>query len=96
MTVRRAVFRADASPAVGTGHVVRCLTLAAALVRQGWVATLATRDLPEGLATSLADAGVRLLPLGPVATPGASTCSMKLWPSNMIALAPPPTLTITG
>jgi len=33
---RRAVFRCEASAAVGAGHVMRCLTLADALRAQGW------------------------------------------------------------
>lgn len=31
-----AVFRADAAPSIGAGHVRRCLTLADELVRRGW------------------------------------------------------------
>jgi len=31
-----AVFRADASPALGSGHVMRCLALADALITRGW------------------------------------------------------------
>jgi len=37
MTVTKtAVFRADASPEIGGGHIVRCLALADALAERGW------------------------------------------------------------
>ena len=65
MIDRRVVLRADASEAIGTGHVVRCQTLAAALVARGWQATVATRTLPEALADGLAEAGISVLRLGP-------------------------------
>lgn len=51
---RHVVVRADASPAIGTGHVMRSRTLAIALVDRGWRATFASRDLPPTLASSLA------------------------------------------
>lgn len=37
------IFRADAAPEMGAGHVMRCFTLGAAFVRAGWLATLAHR-----------------------------------------------------
>ena len=49
MQLRQALFRADASPAIGTGHVIRCRTLARALVPHGWAPKLATHDLPDAL-----------------------------------------------
>lgn len=43
MTTPLAVFRADASPSIGGGHVARCLALAEALAEAGWRTALATR-----------------------------------------------------
>ena len=37
----RAVFRCDASPAIGGGHVMRCLSLARALRDRGWLCLFA-------------------------------------------------------
>ena len=52
MTDRLAIFRADASRDVGTGHVIRSRTLAQALVGRGWTTMLAARELPTSLAGS--------------------------------------------
>lgn len=43
MTAPLAVFRADASAAIGGGHIVRCVALAEALREAGWRTALATR-----------------------------------------------------
>lgn len=59
----RVVLRADASAAIGIGHLVRSRTLAEALIARGWRATLATRDLPIGLDDGLAAAGIEVLRL---------------------------------
>lgn len=49
MPPRLAIFRADASLAIGTGHMIRCRTLARALADGGWATILATRAVPDAL-----------------------------------------------
>lgn len=57
-------FRTDASLEIGTGHVMRCLTLARALREAGTVCRFITRALPGHMGTLIADEGfeVTLLP----------------------------------
>jgi len=47
------LLRADASAAIGTGHVMRCLALAQAWQDAGGRATFACAELPPGLASRL-------------------------------------------
>lgn len=69
MTGGRLVIRADASADFGTGHVIRCRTLATAFIARGWTATLATRDLPGALAPAIDAAGIAVHALDPDGTP---------------------------
>lgn len=49
MNTRRAVFRADASIRIGTGHVMRCLTLADSLRARGVMSAFICREQPGHL-----------------------------------------------
>lgn len=57
-------FRVDASQRIGSGHVVRCLTLAKRLKDLGAECRFVIRQLPGHLATAIEDAGfeARMLP----------------------------------
>jgi UDP-2,4-diacetamido-2,4,6-trideoxy-beta-L-altropyranose hydrolase len=81
-----AVFRADAAPAIGGGHVMRSLTLAAALAGRGWSCAFACN--PAGLHTvpALSESGheVRELALDEAGDPGALRIR---WPDGADLLA---------
>jgi UDP-2,4-diacetamido-2,4,6-trideoxy-beta-L-altropyranose hydrolase len=53
----RVLFRADASTEIGTGHVVRCLTLADCLRRRGAEVTFVTEDLPGNIDAQIRSGG---------------------------------------
>lgn len=61
--LRSAVPRFDAGPAIGAGHALRCISLAEALIDNGWRCAFTTNS---GLANYL-----------PVASPGLSTWSRR-------------------
>jgi UDP-2,4-diacetamido-2,4,6-trideoxy-beta-L-altropyranose hydrolase len=65
----RAVFRVDASKDIGTGHVMRCLTLANELAARGWQTEFVGRRHDErNLAAHIEAQGhlVHTLPRGPI------------------------------
>lgn len=62
--MKQVFIRADASSFIGSGHVMRCLTLAGKLAEQGKKVFFVTRDLPGNMAAYIKDKGypVLLLP----------------------------------
>ena len=73
----KTVFRADASTEIGTGHVMRCLSLANRLRRAGHASYFICRDLPGNLASFIegCDFKVHLLPAPPSKVAGCVTAS---------------------
>jgi len=57
------LFRVDASLKIGSGHVMRCLTLADELVRRGGTCTFVTRILDGHLADLISHRGHKVLTL---------------------------------
>lgn len=57
------IIRADASVTIGTGHVMRCLTLAEALNRSGIKSTFACRILSGNLNSYIAHQGYPVYPI---------------------------------
>lgn len=56
----RVVFRTDSSSMIGSGHLMRCLTLARALVDKEANVTFVCNDLPGHLAHFIEEAGIDL------------------------------------
>ena len=59
----RVVFRADASLSIGSGHVMRCLTLADALSKRGAECTFICREHPGNLIEYIRSKGYRVYTL---------------------------------
>lgn len=88
MTLRVA-FRADASVIIGTGHVMRCLTLAEALRARGADCLFVTRELQGHLAAFISKRGfaVSLLPppsgRAPKGPPGHAAWAGVTWQQDL-------------
>ena len=63
MTQMRIIFRTDANHVIGTGHFVRCLTLAEEMKRTGAHICFVARNLPLHLQQMLSERGVVYLAL---------------------------------
>ena len=81
-----AILRADAAQAVGSGHVLRCCTLAAELGRRGWTVELATRDLDPALARVARAAGASITALPPGLAPGDEPAYLATQAAGAVAL----------
>ena len=80
MAAQSIAFRVDASSKIGTGHFMRCLTLADALKLRGARIRFVSRHLPEYLRNMLNTRGYDFAPLSGI--PGEKTaddCSYAHW-----------------
>lgn len=83
------LIRADASTAIGSGHVMRCLTLANVLQGEGATVSFACRRLPGDLLAMVAAQGWPVFAL-PCALQGAAPADIQAllpWQADIDALA---------
>jgi UDP-2,4-diacetamido-2,4,6-trideoxy-beta-L-altropyranose hydrolase len=78
----KVAIRADASPAIGSGHVMRCLALADALAARGDEVRFVTRELPPHLAKLIRERGHEpvSLPVGPMK---GDQAPQQAWPLQL-------------
>jgi UDP-2,4-diacetamido-2,4,6-trideoxy-beta-L-altropyranose hydrolase len=55
------LFRADASRAIGSGHIMRCLSLASRLAKMKQASVFVCRDITDALSNRIVDEGHRLI-----------------------------------
>ena len=84
----RVLIRADASPAIGSGHIARCLTLARVLREQGATVAFACRSLSGQPLDRLAGLGFQTFAL-PASYPGECAQDIEAplpWQADIAAL----------
>ena len=59
----KVIIRTDSSTRMGTGHLMRCLTLAGSLLQEGFEITFICRELPENLSSKVKEKGFQLITL---------------------------------
>lgn len=67
----KVVFRTDSSTRIGSGHLMRCLTLAEGLREKGATVSFVCRDLPGDLRAMVSEKGFKLFCLQAPKEPGA-------------------------
>ena len=85
----RVMFRADASLSIGSGHVMRCLTLANALNEKGATVEFICRDLPGNLIVYIENKGFTVHSLQGFTTskPGVSRSHNNLSHSHWLGVS---------
>lgn len=86
----RVVFRCDASPAIGGGHVARCMALAHALRQRGAQVELVTRGLPARVRELLVEpsgCAVRDLPAPDAAPPPGKDAGQPLAHADWLSVS---------
>ncbi len=76
---RRAVFRADASPTIGGGHVMRCLALAGVLGEAGWACGFAVGPHTTASVPALESSGHDILVLNGNGDAALAECWAERW-----------------
>jgi len=82
----RVAIRTDASLSIGTGHVRRCLTLAAELRERGAEIHFLCTELPGNSIQEIADAGFRSIPLPEPLGGGVGTDEVHDAANTLVAL----------
>jgi UDP-2,4-diacetamido-2,4,6-trideoxy-beta-L-altropyranose hydrolase len=81
---RKAVFRVDASLAIGTGHVYRCMALANALRDSGWHIIFLCRAMTGNLIDKIRYNGFKVVRLPD--DPLLLDCPLDAWPPYAVSL----------
>ncbi|MEW7009866.1 UDP-2,4-diacetamido-2,4,6-trideoxy-beta-L-altropyranose hydrolase [Lentilitoribacter sp. EG35] len=101
MTQKTALFRADASQTMGSGHIMRCLTLANALKEVNYKCEFACRQIPKELIKLIEDSSHNITILPEVNSDSSNEianlvhshwleCTQSLDAEHCIALSPKP------